>query len=241
MDEKLEAKDDTNVGNPPADVTTEASVTASQETQKAGKTETPEQLEQKERSNLGRKVKKLEDTLEQMNEAIQEMRSQRQAPQTAQEDLPEYISTPGDVEKYLTLRERKQKEERDRYQSVYAKTFREVGKEDPEMYEEIFNEMFEHFNVVKTGQAEVDAELNYARAKASVFAKKTSQPKPKANVKGKEPAGSTNLSVDSRAETTSGPEIELDDYAKEFMAKTGMKPESVKDALKGEIPIHLRK
>jgi hypothetical protein len=32
---------------------------------------------------------------------------------------------------------------------------------------------------------------------------------------------------------------EMDDYAKEFVAKTGMKPESVAEALTGDAPTYL--
>lgn len=236
-DEKKESHEESSVDN--AQLDSAIPDTEKKET----KPETPEQQEQRERSNLGRKVKKLEETLLEMNEVLQELRTQRQAANNParENELPEYVSTPDDVERILSARERKQQQEREKYQSTYAKTFREVGKEDPELYEEVFNEMFAHFNEVRTGDASVDAELNYARAKASVLAKKTAQPRPKANVKGEKTAASTNLSVESKAEEGSVADIQLDDAAKEFIAKTGMKPESIKDALKGEVPIHLRK
>lgn len=241
--EKKESLDAVNVEQPTTDGATDELVTASQEATLQKKTETPEQLEQKERSNLGRKVKKLEETLVEMNEALQELRTQRQIQNTTQtqSDLPEYVSTPDDVERILTSREKRQKDERDRYQVSYSKTFRDVGREDPELYEEVFNEMYSNFNIVRTGDASIDAELNYAKAKASVLSKKTSQPKAKPNIKGSNQTASTNLSVDSRAEENSASDVQLDDFAKEFVSKTGMKTDSINNALKGDVPAHIRK
>jgi hypothetical protein len=64
--------------------------------------------------------------------------------------------------------------------------------------------------------------------------------KPKANVKGQRDTASTNLNITTRQEDTEEKEVELDEFAKEFVAKTGMKKESYKEALKGEAPIHLQ-
>ena len=244
-DEKEVSQDSSTVAQSTTGVTTEELISASKETEGKKETKpvekTAEQVEHDERSNLGRKVKKLEETLVEMNEALQELRSSKQTASAPQADLPEYISTPDDVEKYLTVRERKQKEEQVQYQGVYAKTFRSVGKEDPDIYEEVFNEMFEHFNVVRTGSPEIDAELNYAKAKASVLSKKSATPaKARANVKGGKTEVSTNLSVESRADDTPVADIQLDDFAKEFVTKTGMKQESIRGALKEDTPIHLR-
>ena len=245
--EKKVSQDKAAVTESTTGESTEALDNAYQEAQEKKDTKavekTPEQLAHEERSNLGRKVKKLEETLAEMNEALQELRGSRSATGTTTktEDIPEYIATPDDVEKYLTARERRQLEEQKAYRGAYAKSFRKVGSEDPDLYEEVFNEMFEHFNVVRTGNPEVDAELNYAKAKASVLAKKTSKPNPKANVKGGKSEVSTNLSVESRADETPLADVQLDDFAKEFVAKTKMKTESVKDALKSESPIHLRR
>jgi len=244
-EEKQVSQDSSSVEQSTTDGSTEELVNAAKEAE--GKKEskpvekTAEQLAHEERSNLGRKVKKLEDTISELTDIIQELRASRQTVNAPQADMPEYISTPDDVERVLTARERKQKEEQARYQGAYAKTFRGLGKNESD-YEEVFNEMFEHFNEVRTGDPEVDAELNYAKAKASLLSKKLAGPAkaPKANVKGSKTEVSTNLSVESRADDTPGADVQLDEFAKEFVAKTKMNNESVKDALKSETPIHLR-
>jgi hypothetical protein len=44
---------------------------------------------------------------------------------------------------------------------------------------------------------------------------------------------------DSKKETRTPSPVELDEYAAEFVKSTGMKPESVESALKGDAPTYL--
>ena len=79
-------------------------------------------------------------------------------------------------------------------------------------------------------------ELNYNKAKSSLLAKKMAKPK----VPGRhEKAEGTSLSVKSQTDKSESSDVELDDFAKEYVKKTGTSEESIKAALKGEPGAHL--
>ena len=222
------------------------------ETEVEVKEPSEELTEQQERSRLGRRLKRLEERLGQFDEKIDTVlsrfdqipRDKTETPNWEEpigEGLPEVVTTPQDVLKVLRADRKKEQDAQIKYEQFYAKKFRSFSKDDPDNYDEVFKEMFDNFNEVRTGNPLIDAELNYAKAKAAVFAKKTANPKvPKPNVKGEKSTVSTNLSVESRETSTPKKIPELDEYAKEFMQKVGMSEESVAEALKGETPIHLR-
>jgi len=208
-----------------------------------------EPLDQKERTKLGRKVERIEDTLntflEKMDTFLEvQTRSQSSRDKEPEEELPEVVSTSSDVFKVLDTWERKKAErvqtEKENYEKGYLKRFRQLQTEDPDSSEEVFKEMFEHFNVARTGNSEVDAELNYAKAKASLLSRQGPR-KAKPNVRSETPGVSTDMSVESKSSSSRTKNIDLDPFAKEFVEKIGMKPEEIEAALSGETPLHLVK
>src|SRR3990172_447632 len=80
-----------------------------------------------EKTRLGRKVKKLEDVMVTKAEFSQLMAKfdtfmTRPAEQvsTEQVDMPEYVTTPDDVEKVIQARESRQRNEQETYQRAYV-------------------------------------------------------------------------------------------------------------------------
>lgn len=204
------------------------------------KPETEKEEEHRERSNLGRKVKQLEDVIQNQNERMETLMARLEKPtMETEEDVPE------DVVKWFSAYEKKKMTEQNRYSQGYLKSFYMEGRRDregnPELYDEVYNEMAVNFNVRYTSDPSMDAALNYAKSKAAVLSKRTAPGKPKPNVKGEKPLAPTSIDVKSSAESELSADVELDDEAREFVKKIGMSQKSIKEALKGETPAHLRK
>lgn len=213
-----------------------------------------EEPDQQERTRLGRRLKRMEEQFGQIIDKIDTLGSRQYVlPKDATEtgdDLPEYVATGKDVadvvkRMYPKLKKEdleKEQSDKEKYESGYVNNFRKLGLKDGDLYEEIFNEMFTNFNNTHTGDPTVDSRINYAEAKASIMAKKVATPnKQKSTTKGERTQDSMDLSVTTRETTHVSEMPPLDDFAKEFMAKTGMKDESAKAALAGDSPIHLSK
>ena len=244
-EESLESKEtppeNKTVGDEELDSAIETKEEVKEETKKEVKKPEPEDEEEhRERSKLGRKVKQLEDIILQQNERMETLMSKLEKPAVdTEEEVPE------DVAKWFSAYEKKKMTEQNRYSQGYLKSFYMEGRKDregnPELYDEVYSEMATNFNVRYSNDSSMDAALNYAKAKAAVLSKKTASPKLKPNIKGDRPQGSTSLDVKSRAEPEPSEDVELDDEAREFVKKIGMSQKSVKEALKGEAPAHLRK
>ena len=193
--------------------------------------------EHKERSQLGRKVKKIEDTLTDLSQKLDTYFSNLNRPVVSEKgnELPEYISTPDDLDKHLDARERKRREATGKYEGAYGVEMRKIGgKDSEEVSSEVLKEVFtldSPFNRYITGNPATDARINYAEAKAAIVSKKIAVSKPKPNVKGEKPPGSTNLNVSTGEPESSVGEIQLDDFAQSFVTSTKMKDESVRSAL----------
>ncbi len=195
-----------------------------------------------ERSRLGRRLKRQEEQLSNLESKMDAFftRMEGLQRQPATQDINEEELTDEDLRKY-NLARKKEKQAEERYSQNYTSNFRKIGiKDDADTMDDVWDEMYAHFNNVVTGDPSVDAEINYAKAKASLLTKKMATVKPKANVKSERSATSTNLNVQTHQEVKEDKDVELDADAKEFVAKTGMKIESVREALKGEAPIHLQ-
>ncbi len=197
--------------------------------------------DQAERSRLGRRLKRQEEQLGNLESKMDafftrfESLQSNQAIQTQEAD----DITEEDVRKYRLL-SKKERDAQEKYSQEYTSSFRKIGiKDDADEVDQVWDEMYKNFNDVRTGDPKLDAEMNYAKAKASVISKKFATVKPKANVRGERSSVSTNLNVTTHQQESEEKDVELDEYAKEFVAKTGMKKESYTAALKGETPVHL--
>lgn len=213
--------------------------------------EIEEPIDQGERSKMGRRVKRMEDMLTQVISKLdsfnypvdRETRKNVGNVEENPDDLPEVISTPQDVERVLSIRERKRLEDQQKYERGYVSTLGKLGSANSEIHEEVLDLMEKEWKIFgrrRSDNPELDAELNYSKAEGAILKRKMASPRPKPNVKGEKSTVSTNLSVSSSEESSSSTGLPpLDEFAADFVKKTGMKEESVREALKGEIPINL--
>ena len=217
----------------------EVKVEPKKETKKQPEPE--EEEDHRERSKLGRKVKQLEDVIQQQNERMEMLMNKLEKPHSPveEEDVPE------DVAKWFAAYERKKGTEQQRYSQGYLKSFWVEGKNDrendPELYDEIYKEMATNFNVRYSNDPSMDAAINYGKAARAVLKKQTASVKSKPNVKADKPQASTSLDVKSRSVPEPSEDEDLDPEAREFVKKIGMSRESVREALKGPGPAHLSK
>ena len=203
---------------------------------------TPEIEEQLERTRLGRRVKKMESTLDEIKNYIQSLPSSPApgaSPKENEPEIPEYVTTSADVDKVLDNRERKKIESQKTYERQYLKRLDTFSGDDGDLHKDIVEEMVKNqkFNQILTGNPDIDARTNYAEAKAHLLSQKMSKVRP--NVGGKRSSVSTDLSISSQSDRSIPEDIQLDEVAAEFVKKVGMSKESIQKTFARETPIHL--
>ena len=222
--------------------------------------EPEEPTEHGERSRMGRRIKRTEDMVDRILTKLdsinypqdRDTRRGREAIVEGNEEIPEIVSTPQDVERVINARDRKIQDEQANYERGYISTLNKFRppntdvKEEAEIHEatlDLMDKEWKIFGMRRSDYPGLDAELNYSKAKAAILSRKMASPKPiKPNVKGERPVVSTNLSVGSGTESHVSTGLPpLDEFAADFVKRTGMKEESVREALKGETPINLAK
>ena len=218
---------------------------------------TPEEVaaeeEHKERSRLGRKLAKVEEELleqrKQTNELMELLRTQLvPKPQEEKPNLPEYISTPQELDQYLEYREQEKFKKQQQYNQSYARNVMGFKTNDPDIHSEILKEMDANFRAIPTGDPILDAEINYSKAKAAYYAKLASTRKVEKEVplRGGKEEVPTGLSGSSRVVIKESPLPKLDSVAQEYvdyLRSKGMKEDDinkfVKTTLEGEAPAYI--
>lgn len=137
-----------------------------------------EGLDHKESSKLGRKLKGLYDKVDSLTNELEAL---RKPPKTEPEiEVPEVISTPEDIDKYLAARSEKLQRDQKEYEKNYLGQVNQfkATEEDETFYDEVVAEITRDgspFNRrFKGGSAFSDARVNYAEAKAFLISKKMS-------------------------------------------------------------------
>lgn len=131
----------------------------------------------------------------------------------------------------------------DKYNDDYMVTLSKLAQgDDKEVHDAIIKELMDNFNVKRSGDGALDADVNYSKASRAYFKKQLGL-KDKINpLKGPgedtPPLGGGLEGEEMVNKETPMPK--LDEYAKHFVEKTGMKEDSVKEALKGEAALGLR-
>lgn len=194
-----------------------------------------EPTDPRDRSQLGRRVKRVEDSVNtlvsKLNSFVDTLgRTQSYGTQYGNQYQEEEIDE--DFLRKMTVYEKRKIEKQKSYEENYVNRIRRLGSGDQD-YKEIYDEMYNNFNVIHSGDPEIDAEINWSKAQASVLKKKVSPNKP--NVKGERNTAPTDLGVNATNDSTATTEIQLDDYAKEYVTRTGMKKESIEKAVKSEL------
>lgn len=191
------------------------------------------------KTRLGRKVKKLEEvmvTKDQFNQLMSKLDTFMTRPvetqvNTEQEtEMLEYVATPDDVEKVIQARENRIRSEQDTYQRAYVSQMVSMSQGN-DAHDDIVKEMMTNFNVRRTGNPQIDAELNYAKAQAAVLSRQNIKTVP---VKGESAVGTgvTHGVTNTQTKVTL-PKLtpEAESFVA-YMKKQGMSEESIAEALR---------
>lgn len=226
---------------------TEETPSETSETEREETEQPTEPKDNKERSQLGRKVASLEGTLKVYEQQIQQMDQNfqvltallnQQQPHAADttgtetaEEEDEYIpQTRKEFDALLEKRVRQIQErevqqqtvQRTQYEQGYLSTLAKFGSDsdDPALHEEAFKlttEAGAPYNVARTGNASVDAEINYHAAQAHVLKQRLSRPKKeeaKQNpLKGEPPRAPLGAPSGAAPKPKEQPPVKLDGYA----------------------------
>jgi len=206
-------------------------------------------IDQAESSRLGRKVKGLEDQLQNLMSKMDTYFAPKEGLASQQDsELPEIIQTPDDVRKVMQAEEQRKQNFVNQYRSGYARKILDLGNGediDKETHDEIVNEMMipnSPFNKILSDNPLADAEINYAKAMRAVLSKKYSKPKgPVIPGRAETPVAATGVTIGTRTATPSINPIQLDEASQDFVKKLGLNEEFVKKALSREVPIGIKK
>ena len=197
-----------------------------------------EDLDQKERSRLGRRLSKFEqefselktkmsvldklDSFMSQQQQMQYRQPEPQRPVVDDEPLPEFITTPEDFEKYQTIRERRMERQNSQYANSYVGSIKQMSYVNPPMHGEIEQELLTNVSAYMkhTGDPVKDASINYRIAEANVLKKRMMDSTPRPNIKG----GTTiPTGVTSTTRMAAPPKVvdKLDDYAAKFIKAIG--------------------
>uniref|UniRef100_A0A6H1Z9G9 Uncharacterized protein n=1 Tax=viral metagenome TaxID=1070528 RepID=A0A6H1Z9G9_9ZZZZ len=180
-----------------------------------------------ERSQLGRRVRKIEDNVTQFTRKMDEFLTAFQG--HGQQNTPdtEIISTAADVRKVLEDERKREMQSRQQYQNNFLQEITSLGDENPDFHAEVTREMFEvpnsPFNQIKTGDPIADAHWNYSRAMKAVLAKKYANPSRQTQPASRPNAVnvSTGVPVGTRTQTSAPPPVQLDEAAANFIKRIG--------------------
>lgn len=209
-----------------------------------------EPTDNSERSMLGRKVKGLSDELAEIKQLLRDRPTQQDRQETI-DDFDEDDDLPITKKEAIRIAREEQKkvmEEEKNQRTVYNETAERVlidlGLEeqlDEKTHIDVYQRASKNWKV-HTGNAKTDALINFKEALTQTL---------KAQLKlGKEPKNPLNKNKDKTPKNLGGGDetkttvksplsVELDEYSKEFVKKTGMKEESVREALTGDAPTYL--
>jgi hypothetical protein len=190
--------------------------------------ETDSPSDQQERSRLGRRFTKFEqemaDLKSQLSTVVSTLTMTQRAMQPAEKEvLPEYVTTPQDVDMVIEAREKKLARQRDQYATGYIHAVGSLRHLNPDLHTEIENELLtnvgEYPTYSKHQDPVSDARVNYMKAENKLL-KSRLNTAPKPNVRGGNNAP-TGLSGGDRVVNPPKPTIELDPYAKSFLKSLG--------------------
>jgi hypothetical protein len=197
--------------------------------------ELPKPVDEDHPTKLGRKVKDLQDQLSSVLERFDAMialQSEKPKPAAPVEDedpeLTRIVSKAVDRTKAELQKEtEKENRARETYVNSYVDAVNKGFEEDlePEIHAEVVKELLEtNFQSYKrpTGNPLRDARINYTEGLAKILKGKRKAAQGAPNVKGDRKTAPTDLSASSRLDASPKKKIELDPYAKKFVASMGL-------------------
>lgn len=191
-----------------------------------------EPTDNRERSNLGRKVAALETTIAEFIQAQTEAIKPTQEVEQPDLDLDGDIPlTKKDLDNYFA----NQSKEKTRYNTSYLNQVSKIGLDDSD---DLFNSVLVEMETGKynayTGDAVRDAEVNYLKAtKAVLSVKGDTKVNPLNKNTGKQTKG-LGINGDTRVENKTAALPELDEHAKSYAKKMGMSEAEIRSALSGK-------
>lgn len=178
-----------------------------------------------ERSQMGRRLKRAEGTIEQ----LLNLQLSKQEPVR---DLDENM-TVREAEAFWAKKKQEENRATEQYEGDYVDAATNMGRGlDKETHGEILKIMYRDFNFPYSNNPTVDAGINYQKAQHRLMKETLGKKKDKVNpLKAKK--ADAPLGVSSATRTTTKTEIvpELDEHAKRFVDKLGKTPEQIKKAL----------
>lgn len=218
----------------------------------------PEPADNAERSQLGRRLKRVEESLGTLSslqtklDKIAELMEPRAAgydsfttpPGTGpSEEMPQYINTPEDFERYERIKRQKEEAVYERYRQGYVGTVKARGLRDPSTPPDLHAEIEKELLVTgvnnpkyarHTGHPMRDAEINYGLAKAEVLSRRYAQDSTRPNVRGDRANPPSGVTAATRVAGSPAQKVELDEYARKFVSAIGKSPEDewVQNSLK---------
>lgn len=161
--------------------------------------------------------------------------------------IPSTIITPQDQVKVNNFISNLQNEMGSQYSNKYLGVLKSPslkGQTPDDIHAEVIAELQRYespFNQRRYDNPVLDARLNYLEAKESILMKRLSEGKPANVFKGKpKNAPATGTSVSTKTATVTDELPALDETSMDFIKRSGMSVESVKNALKEPMPLHLR-
>ena len=207
--------------------------------QQAQEVEAPQEPEDNAvRSQLGRKVKYMEDT---MNETLgkldaflqtqsQPQYQQPQYQQPIQEEVEEEFLTNRNVgnviEKYMSQHQAQQNSQADKYNDDYIKTINRLGSDLSDVdFNEIDAERMKNFNQAHSVNGMADAESNWQKAEISVLRKRQANPIRKTPLKQEKPSAPLGGGGAQNTGTKKTKMPKFDEATLSYMKSTGMSEE----------------
>jgi len=217
--------------------------------------ETPEAIaarekleEHKERSDLGRKVKELNEKIDSeigsISDKIDQLLEKKETPEMDEFD-GERILNKKELDDYwdkkMRARESAQKKADADYNTAYFRTIGQYkAKEDEADYEAILKEFQANHNVRRSNDPQADARYNYLEASNAYYKKKSGTPENPLKGKGNDlPLGAGSEGEPVVEKETPMPK--LDSFAEDYVKATGMSEEAVKKALASDLPLSIAK
>lgn len=250
------------------EIETQEEETQEQETENQENAIPDEPTDNAERSRLGRRMKSIEEQNKKLLEKVESLTGGKKPEQTAvpenvtyddsfiqsQIDLavekgiiPSTIVTPLDQVKVNNFVNGLQEKIGSQYATNYLGVLNSSdlkGQTPDDIHAEVVTELQRYespFNQRRYNNPLLDAKMNYLEAKESILMKRLSSGKPVNNFKGKpKDAPATGTSVSTKMAVTATELPALDETSLDFIRRSGMSEESVREALKAPMPIHLR-
>ena len=192
-------------------------------------------------SALGR-IGSMQAKIDKLENMISNMDTEK--PEEVDDD--EIVTSKQDVLRIFQEKEQMEKNKRAQYTETAVNTLIDLGLQNSDLTDDTYVTIHKDAEAnwkSKTGDPKLDAEINFTEALNRHYQKmitKNAEPTNPLNknkdADGQELGGAAETSVKTKNESVP----KLDDSAKDFIERVGMKPESINKALKGDMPMYLR-